>query len=261
MAMRITPKIFTAQVMHKRLFPKINDFSYNVYYIVLPLSQIHSKSLQDHLTVNKPALLSFHEKDHATSDNKHKNEDWIMGILQEHGLNYALEDIMLVTMPRILGYVFNPVSFWFMFDKEKNIRTVLCEVNNTFGETHNYLCSKKNGDIIEKDDWLEAEKLFHVSPFLKREGKYKFRFSLQNNNLGIWINFHDGDNQLQLITSLIGHLKPLNKANLRYVFITHPLLTFKVIFLIHWQAIKLLAKGMTYISKPRQFINKLSKTK
>ena len=256
--MEIIPQIFTAKVMHKRLFPKVNSFIYGIYYLALPLSKIYSAETINNLAVNKLGLLSFYEKDHG--DHKSKVEKWIRNILSENSLNEITDEVVLISMPRVMGYVFNPISLWMCLDDKKNLRAVLCEVNNTFGETHSYLCAHKKEKVIKSEDWIEAKKLFHVSPFLKREGHYKFRFSLEENKLGIWIDFYNKEGKKQLITSLIGNLTPLTKSNLRKSFWKHPLVTLKTIFLIHWQAIKLVAKGIKYIPKPKQVKDKLSKT-
>lgn len=255
--MEITPQIFTAKVMHKRLFPKINAFTYSVYYLALPLSKLYSTDTAGSLAVNKFGLLSFYEKDHGKHDGR--VEKWIRNILTENSLNKIVDEVLLVSMPRIMGYVFNPVSFWLCIDNKQNIRAVLCEVNNTFGETHSYLCAHEKGQIIKPDDWIEATKLFHVSPFLKREGSYKFCFSLKDSRLGVWIDFYNEEGKKQLVTSLTGNLHPLTKSSLRKAFFKYPLVTLKTIFLIHWQAIKLITKGIKYISKPKQINDKFSK--
>jgi DUF1365 family protein len=255
--MAIEAQIFNAKVMHKRLFQKVNSFTYGVYYIAIPLQKLNS--LLD-ISINKYATLSFYEKDHGGRDGE-SLENWLRNILKEYGINDYIKNIILVCMPRVFGYSFNPVSFWLCLDENEKLIAVLCEVNNTFGETHSYLCYHADLSEIEAEDCLQAEKLFHVSPFLKREGNYSFRFSLAENNLAIWIDFYNQDGRKQLITSLIGRLEPLTKRNLRKAFFKHPLVTFKTIFLIHWQALKLLAKGIKYITKPEQVREKLSKTK
>lgn len=257
--MDVVPQIFTAKVMHKRLFPKVNQFTYGIYYLALPLKALNKKPHIEDLALNHFAPVSFYEKDHGAMDGS-SSERWIRNILKEYGLDKVTKDIMLVCMPRVLGYVFNPVSFWLCLDKEGNLRAVLSEVHNTFGEHHSYLCAHKDHRPIKRDDVLEAEKLFHVSPFLKREGSYQFRFSLQSNNLGVWIDFYDGEGKKQLLTSLVGKLEPLTKSSLRKAFWQHPLVTLKAITLIHWQALKLVRKGIKYISKPVQKDEKLSST-
>lgn len=254
--MDLKPQIFTAKVMHKRTFPKENAFTYGIYYLTLPV-----KGLEENKAVPKKkfAPLSFKTSDHGARDDTNL-EKWIRDILKQYKIDQDVENIMLIAMPRILGYVFNPVSFWICLNKKGEIRAVLCEVNNTFGETHSYLCAHPDGRPITKEDWLKAEKVFHVSPFLKREGEYKFRFALNGDKLGIWIDLYTPDGEKQLLTSLVGKMTPLNKQTLRKAFWSHPLVTFKAITLIHWQAVKLIAKGIKHIKKPKQNEKKLTTT-
>jgi len=246
------PQLYTAKVMHKRLFPKVNGFSYRIYYIALPLLKMAN--------IAWPRMMSFNIHDHGAKDGGDLN-DWAREILKQYGLNEITHSISLISMPRILGYVFNPVSFWLCLDDQQQLRAVLAQVNNTFGETHSYLCAHDDKRVIEQDDWLSAEKVFHVSPFLQREGSYQFRFSLNEKTLGIWIDFYNAEGKKQLITSLMGNLKPLTKSSMRRAFWAHPLVTFKTIMLIHWQAIKLLAKGIAYVPKPEQKKIRLTSTK
>jgi len=247
--MDIIPQIFTAKVMHKRLLPKENSFAYGVYYLVLPLpAQAASKK-----------LVRFDASDLGYRDGSDPLL-YAKSILADYGLNQEIQHIMLITMPRVLGYVFNPVSFYLCVDENKRLKAVIAEVHNTFGEQHAYLCAKADHAPIEADDWLEAEKLFHVSPFLERSGHYRFRFLLQNNKLGIWIDYFDKEKNKQLLTSLTGSLAPLNSASLRKAFWSHPLVTLKTVLLIHWQALKLLKKRIRYIPKPKQYEEKISST-
>ncbi len=256
--MDIDPQIFTAKVMHKRLFPKVNQFVYDIYYLALPLHKINDAADRG-LCINRYAPISFYNCDHGGHTANEDLQKWISDILQPHNLNDTIDSVMLVTMPRVLGYVFNPVSFWLCLDKDKNIRAVLNEVNNTFGETHSYLCAHENGSPLKKKEWLEAKKLFHVSPFLEREGHYKFRYELDGERLGIWIDFYDEESNKKLITSLTGTLMPLTRKNLRYVFWRYPLVTLKSICLIHWQALKLVFKHARYYRKPVQLTPKITR--
>ena len=259
--MEIEPQIFFSKVMHKRLTPKVNQFTYGIYYIVSPLSKLNQLSDGWRFGVNQSGILSFYDKDHGDRSGE-KLEIWIRTILSEHHINEANGEIILISMPRVFGYVFNPISLWLCLDKEKQIRAVLCEVNNTFGETHSYLCVKDDYSPITKNDWLEAEKLFHVSPFFEREGRYRFRFAYEGDSLGIWIDYYDPTkNNKQLLTSLVGTLKPYNRHNLRKAFWKYPLVTMKTISLIHWQALKIILKGIKYVSKPKQKKERLSITK
>ncbi len=258
--MEIIPQIFNARVMHKRLFPSENEFTYGIYYLALPLKKLRQKITTQNLAINKRALVSFREKDHGSRDGS-SLEQWARNILAKHDSNGLIKNIVLVTMPRVLGYSFNPVSFWLCLDETQSLRAVICEVNNTFGETHSYLCIHKDIRIIKGADWLNAGKIFHVSPFLEREGEYRFRFSLNKNRLGIWIDYYDIENKKKLLTSLTGKLSPLNKAGLRKAFWQHPLVTLKAITLIHWQALKLFKKRVKYNDKPPQRAETLTVSK
>ncbi len=247
--MVIAPQLYTAQVMHKRLLPKKNAFHYGVYYLALPLP-----------APNIPGcLINFHAKDLGQRDGSDPTP-WVRGILTNYGLDKAVKHIMLITMPRVLGYVFNPVSFYFCLDNDRRLRAVLCEVHNTFGDQHSYLCANPDHAPIAPDQWLEADKVFHVSPFLRRDGIYKFRFDLEAETLGIWIDYYDAANKKQLVTSLAGRFSPLTSANLSKAFWRHPLVTLKAIALIHWQALRIIMKGIRYIPKPAPLSPKVTTT-
>jgi uncharacterized protein len=249
--MDVTPQVYTAKVMHKRMFPKVNHFTYGVYYVALPLPA---------LLPLPSKLLKFHNKDHGSRDGSDLNI-WARKILADYGITNTISHITLISMPRALGYVFNPVSFFMCFDTDKLLRAVICEVNNTFGESHSYVCARADHAAFAKDELFEADKIFHVSPFLPRNGHYKFRFSLEGDELNILIDYYNDQNNKQLLTALTGKLTPLNASSLRRVFWSHPLLTIKVIFLIHWQALKIVSKGIRYITKPKQLLEKISVTR
>jgi DUF1365 family protein len=239
-----------AKVWHKRLKPSINSFSYRVFYLcfdVAKIAEIRSKFL----SLNRFNLFSFYEKDHGKRDGSGL-EVWIRKILAQHDLNDSTKRIFLFAHPRVLGYVFNPVSFWFCLDAKENLIAVLCEVNNTFGENHNYLVFNRNHSPIQPNQWLEAEKEFHVSPFFEVRGSYKFRFIFNEKQVAAWIDYLLEDQQKNLLTSVIcRQVKPSN-SKLLLQFFTIPLMTLKVVFLIHYQALKLVLKKNKYIAKPKQ---------
>ena len=240
--------------MHKRFFPKVNGFTYGIYYIAFPLSKMGEMDQGWRFGVNRAALSGFYEKDHGPRDGS-SLELWIRGILNERGI-HADGEIVLICMPRVLGHVFNPVSFWLCHDKAGNLCAVLYEVNNTFGETHSYLCASQG--TIGPDDVLEAEKLFHVSPFLPREGHYKFRFNVRENKIGVWIDYYAADGRKQLSTALTGALQPWTRGGLNRVFWRYPLVSLMALTRIHWHALRLLFKGIRYVPHPTQRIEKIS---
>ena len=148
--MEIEPQILFGKVMHKRFFPVVNSFTYKIYYFVANLASLDRMPLP----AGRFGKLSFYSKDHGARDDS-QLKDWIKSILDQHDIDS--EDIVLVAMPRVLGYVFNPVSFWLCYDKNRSLRAVLCEVNNTFGETHSYLCFHEDHREISGEDWLYGE--------------------------------------------------------------------------------------------------------
>lgn len=257
--MDIEPHILFGNVMHKRLLPKINSFRYKIYYLVLPLSKLHSGVENKFFKFNKWGLLSFYNRDHGYR-NDDNPEVWARDVLKKHGVTSANGGIILVTMPRVLGYVFNPVSFWYCFDPLKKLRAVICEVNNTFGETHSYVCVHDDQGEITQDDILVGQKMFHVSPFLEREGMYQFRFSMRSDKMGAWINFYDAQDKQKLVTVLSGKFSKLDEGQVLRAFLKHPLVTLKAITLIHWQAVKLFFNRTEYVPKPPQLKNKVTKT-
>lgn len=240
--------------MHKRLFPSVNQFDYSIYYLDLDLSHLNNVPL----AYNKWGIQSFYDKDHGARDGSNLNP-WAHNILNDYNI-VGVETIRLIAMPRIFGYVFNPVSFWLCLDKDNQMRAVIYEVNNTFGEHHVYLCAHKNSSIVTKNDILTAQKLFHVSPFLEREGHYEFRIHYDGNQFGVWIDFFDGMGVKKLVTAMTGHHECLTKSSLYKAFLSMPFVTLKSIMLIHWQAIKLVLKGIKYIDKPEQKTPRISIT-
>lgn len=240
--------------MHKRFFPKENGFVYGIYYIAFPLSKMQALDHGWRFGVNRFALSGFYSKDHGPR-NGGDLQEWIRGILSARGIK-ADGEIVLVCMPRVLNHVFNPVSFWLCHDTAGKLRALLYEVNNTFGETHSYLCALP--DDMGSDTWLEAEKVFHVSPFLPREGHYRFRIHAQEDKLGIWINYHAADGRLQLATALTGKFSTWTNGTLHKVWWRYPLVSLVALMRIHWHALRLLVKGVRYIKKPLQYKDRLS---
>ena len=246
-------KIFHAKVMHHRMHPKNNKFTYRVFYLLKNLDQLPSLQKLPILGVNRAGFMSFHEKDHGAKSNKTNTKKWAENIASTYGIKTGAYDIMLLSYPRVLGYVFNPVSFWFFIDKKnQTLHAILCEVNNTFGETHLYFCKNEDDSAIHSDQWMITEKIFHVSPFLERKGFYQFRFAWEKDKLGIWIDYYDKNHKKTLLTSLTGSFEDATKNKLFMCFIRYPLVTFKTIALIHYQALKLFIKRIKYLTKPEQ---------
>ncbi len=245
--------LFDAQVFHVRLRPAKNSFRYGATYLVFPLSEFITRR-RGLLSINGRNLFSVRTSDYG--DGKCPRA-WIENVLGAWGITEADGEISLVTMPRIFGYAFNPVNFWLCRDRSGALRAVLAEVNNTFGERHYYLCFHKDKTAIAPQDTLTARKVFHVSPFMETSGQYAFRFSLSEDRAAILIDLSDAQGPL-LRTSLTGSLAPATSWRLLRALLANPLLPFKAITLIHYQAVKLFLKRVRHVRKPAPPANAIS---
>ncbi|MDB5854972.1 MAG: hypothetical protein JWR22_3013 [Herminiimonas sp.] len=253
------PQLCFGTVRHKRLRPAINGFAYGVYFIRLPLRSMASSAGAESpgfsrwFSRNRFNLLSFHDADHG--DGRQPLTQWIDGLLRAEGIGDADGEIWLQTFPRVLGYVFNPVSFWFCHRSDGALRAVLCDVRNTFGERHAYLLDQ--GGPLRYGEELTARKVFHVSPFCRIEGGYRFRFMRASRQVGdaaqehvvARIDHDDAQGPL-LQTSVSGIAQAASDRLALKAFFSYPLMTLGVIARIHWQALRLWRKRVPFISKP-----------
>ena len=199
--------------------------------------------------MKKLALLRYKDQDHGYRDNS-AAINWAQHIFTERQI--VVDEIRLITLPRVCGYVFNPVSFWLGFSREK-LTAVICEVNNTFGQTHSYICHDRATKVILFDDTYIAPKDFHVSPFYPSSGEYQFRFDINDDTsyFKILIHYYD-QGILQLITSMQGGVKKMTRGSIVKEFLRCPLIGLKVISLIHYQALKLFVKKTRFHKLPEQ---------
>jgi DUF1365 family protein len=222
-----------------------------MFYFHVPENLLGAKSGNFLFGINKGAIFSLHAQDHGEKDTPIRK--WIEKIIDNANLNKVdKNNISLITLPRVLGFVFNPVSFWMCRDSEENLRAVICEVNNTFGQKHTYVCFKDDQEIIQGNDNIVANKVFHVSPFLEREGFYKFRFSFNHKKFISMIDYYNDNNDKMLSTSVVGDFTAMDHWKLIRALFLYPLITLKVVVLIHWQALKIFLKGISYVPKPEQ---------
>lgn len=243
--MAALPKLIIGNVMHRRLRPAKNAFVYPVFYMQLPVNNLAAANCTI-FSVDRNNLLSFHQKDHGPKDGS-PLLPWIQALLRKHHLPDDGE-ITLQCFPRLLGYVFNPVSFWFCRNRAGELIAVLAEVRNTFGGQHNYLLHNPDGTPLVEGQVLRANKEFHVSPFCEIEGGYRFRFYLDRPALLARIDYDDAEGEL-LLTAISGKAKAWTTAALLGTFLRMPLLTAGVMFRIHWQALKLWLKGVPFFGK------------
>ena len=234
-------------VRHTRLKPVRNAFAYPGYFLMLPMRSLRSAQ-QGALAVNRSGLISFHDVDHGDGRAPAQGGAlaWLDALLAEHGIADATGEAWLHCYPRVLGYTFKPVSFWYCHRADDTLRAIVVEVNNTFGERHCYLL-----DAPRYGQELQASKVFHVSPFCTLEGGYRFRFMVtpQRSRTVVRIDYDDAVGPL-LQTSVSGTLEPVTPAALRRALWRYPAMTLGVIARIHFQALRLAIKRVRFVSKP-----------
>lgn len=234
------------QTFHGRRGAVENDFRYSIDYVLTdPEAQTATPIL---FSRNKANLASLRDSDHGGAPKEGKGADWVRDILHLRDLEVADGQILLLAQPRILGHVFNPVSFWLCHDMAGRLRVVIAEVSNTFGDRHSYLCYRDDLEPITRSDILTAEKIFHVSPFQPVEGGYTFRFDITDERVGIWIDYTTGNGGLY--ATLTGARKPMTSFGILRACLRRPLGSRRVLGLIHWQALKLWWKGAMYRARP-----------
>ncbi len=237
------PLIGTGVVRHRRLRPQGHAFEYPTYFLMLPLRTLRTAPAAA-LARNRFGLLSFHDRDHG--DGRADALAWLDELLLSEKILDASGEVWLHCYPRVLGYAFKPVSFWHCQRADGTLAAVVVEVNNTFGERHCYLLA---GHGLGYGRELQAQKMFHVSPFCAVQGRYRFRFMRTASRTVARVD-HDDDSGPLLQTSVSGQLAPLTSSAMRAAFFGMPMMTFGVILRIHWQAIQLWIKRVPLFSKP-----------
>lgn len=234
------------QVRHTRHRPQRNAFAYPTYFLMLPMRSLRAHG-QDALARNRRAALSFHDADHG--DGRADSLEWLETVLHQNGIHDALGEVWLHTYPRVFGYAFKPVSFWFCHRADGALAAIVAEVNNTFGERHCYLLADPAGAPLKSGAELRAAKVFHVSPFCSVEGGYRFRFVTTAERALARIDHDDAEGPL-LLTSLSGRFAPVAGRSLARALLGHPLFTFGVIARIHWHALRLWLRRVPFHRKP-----------
>jgi uncharacterized protein len=235
------------QVRHSRIHPARNAFAYPTYFLMLPLRSMATQGA-GHLPRNRFAPISFHDRDHG--DGRAESLQWLDELLAKEGITDATGEVWLHCYPRVLGFTFKPVSFWYCHRADHSLRAVVVEVNNTFGERHVYLL-----DQARFGRELTATKAFHVSPFCAVEGGYRFRFMTTGDDPAVpartvaRVDYDDANGPL-LQTSVSGQLQVFDARAVRKALFSFGAMTLGVIARIHWQALKLWLKRVPYFSKP-----------
>jgi hypothetical protein len=238
--------LYVGQVMHRRLRPRPHALRYSIFYLLLDLDEINvlanSLRLFSHSSFN---LFSFRDQDHGNGSGT-PLRDQVERYLREAGIE-AGGPIRLLALPRILGYVFNPLSIYFCHRRDESLAAIIYEVNNTFGQRHHYVVpvSADSGAPIRQ----RSRKTLYVSPFMDTEMTYSFVVVPPGERLAVCVSGHDSEGPL-IVAKLAAARRPLTDAGLARALVAYPLLTLKVIAGIHWQALLLWLKGVRLQPRP-----------
>lgn len=239
-------EIIVGSVMHERLRPRKHRFTYPVFCLRVDIAKLDALN-NFWFGVDRWRFMGLRRKDFGPRDGSCLLT-WVRSILANAGLPHDGQ-VQLQTFPRLLGYGFNPVSFWYCHDRHGALRSVLAEVNNTFGERHLYLLQAEGAAEITRHTTLECRKVFHVSPFCQVQGHYQFTFRDGHSTRFAGIDYFD-EEALLMRTCISGKVLAYTSANVRKVFFRQPLLTLGVVARIHWQALQLWLRKVPFYRKP-----------
>ncbi len=238
--------LYECSVMHHRLEPKEHHFRYRIFMFALDLDEIDAVAGRIRFfSRNRPNLYSFRDSDHLPFGRPTAREN-VITFLAQQGVQFPVSGrITLITLPRVMGYIFNPVSFYFCHDEKGAPLCAVVQVGNTFGEMKPYL-------LRETDDQhsfrLITPKHFYVSPFSDLDLAFDFKLRVPGESLEIHIDDRAGERRV-LLSALTGRRAPLTATKLAWFTLKYPLITLKVIGLIHWHAFLLWTKRLPWHRK------------
>jgi len=238
--------LYFGTVLHQRLRPVRHELRYRVFSMLLDLDELPDLARRFRLfSHNRFNLFSFHDRDHGTR-RPEPQRSHVEAQLARAGIALEGGSIRLLCFPRVLGYVFNPLSIYFCHHRDGSLRAVLYEVSNTFGQQHGYLIPVASADGVVRQS---CDKLFYVSPFMEMACRYEFRLAPPDERLAIHIRQSDREGPI-LHASLEGQRAPMSDRALLGAFLRYPLMTLKVIAGIHWEALRLWRKGLRIVPRP-----------
>jgi DUF1365 family protein len=237
------------QVRHNRFTVKKHAFQASSFFIRINIKRLKDIPSDRWFSIGRGGVFSFNPADHGDGSGTADNPaGWLDELLVQHGISGPTGDIWLHTFPRMMGYLFNPVSFWFVHRPNGDLLAIVCEVNNTFGEKHCYLLSNDGQPMPQGQQW-QAQKEFHVSPFFEIMGDYRFRF---HHTAGRGVSRVDlfGPDGHRLSTSISGDYQEPDTRPWRATLYQYKWFTLGVMAKIHWQAFHLWRKGVPFFRKP-----------
>jgi DUF1365 family protein len=240
--MSITPQHIAAHTTHRRSGAIGRSFTYSVDYVLIDPKSAKTPLL---FSRNRLNLMSVHDRHHGGKRGKGTGVSWAEREFESAGIREAT--VLLLTQPRFLGYIFNPVSFWLAL-RDGELVAAIAEVNNTFGDRHSYMCKPADSEPITPETTLNAQKMMHVSPFQEVKGEYSFNFNVLYDFLHIRIRMDNGNEVL--FADLRGHRRPLTNLAIVKALLRRPFGPLRTIGLIYWQALRLKLRGAPYRTRP-----------
>lgn len=238
--------LYFGTVIHQRTRPRRHRLAYRVFSLLVDLDELPRLAAGLRLfSYNRFNLFSFFDRDHADGSGNSPRA-WVERALADAGIAFGGGAIRLLCYPRILGYVFNPLSVYFCHDAAGALVALVYEVSNTFGERHTYVIPV---DATARAIRQDCDKRFYVSPFMPVAGRYHFRVDPPADQVGVIINYSDADGLL-LHAAFRGRRVSLDDKALFRAFVSHPLMTLKVMAGIHWEALKLWRKHIPLVERP-----------
>jgi DUF1365 family protein len=242
-------RLYPGKVMHARLAPFEHRFTYSVFSLLIdPDRLVEASRMSRFFSVNGRNLVSFHEKDHV--DEAHEGlplREYVNMLLEDAGCKKP-DSIRLLCYPRILGYVFNPLSVYYCHGPDNSLTALIYEVRNTFGERHTYVCPVMDGEMSSSGIRQERTKIFYVSPFIDMGARYRFRMQPPGETVRMRILETENGEPL-LSAAFSGSALTLTTPHLVGQLFRLPFMTLKVMAGIHWEALKLWIKGAKFHSR------------
>jgi DUF1365 family protein len=234
--------------MHQRHAPFQYQFKYSVLSVRVDIDELDQLDAQNRFfSIDRFNVFSLHKKDYGPRTDQDWRE-WMQELLADYGLKSSLGRIELVCFARFLGYQFNPLAMWYVYDSADNLVSIVAEVSNTFGQWHHYVLAQ-SGQPLENSLKAKAQKSFHVSPFINMDCEYRFRLTKPDQNYSIGI-YQFQNNQPLLVATQVGRKVEFSQRNLLKAAVLKPFNTLKVIVLIHWWALKIWLKGGKFHKTP-----------
>jgi uncharacterized protein len=239
--------IYSGEVIHQRFAPKAHRLRYHIFQVLLDLDDPQATARL--FSRNRFNLFSFHDRDHGPDQDSSREASLnvrMRTMLAARGLCQDGDRLFLLAMPRVLGFVFNPISLYFVQRPDGGVRTVVYEVNNTFGDRHSYILPVQDDSPRIRQ---HSDKRLHVSPFMDMDMAYDFDLKAPDETfvLNIRLTQHGRD---MLFAGFTARRQPLSDAVLLRLFAVMPLMTIKVVLGIHWEALLIWLKGIRLRPKP-----------